>query len=252
MLSGLLVLGISLGFVHWKKKEMNKEYERFSRFIERSTFENIPFQQREEMGYTIYYYQEDKFSLEIWKKETGFILYVNDDEIKKPVFRIEKREQDLKIFHPTIFYYRTLFEKKRKLFQAFVHRYVGDEFQNVQAENTEEKSVLPEPTLQKLPSTVQEKVAEIQTQYKEILTKKDELDIESYTLIETLVFHDLKRIIASYQELSEENQEKYEHDVLDGMNDIQTHLLKIQQKFENNQLFELKKSLRVIKERGDE
>jgi len=246
------VLGVSLGFVHWKKREVNKEYERFSRFIERSTFENIPFQQREEMGYTIYYYQEDKFSLEIWKKESGFILYVNDDEIKRPVFRIEKREEGLKIFHPTIFYYRTLFEKKKKLFQAFVHRYVGDEFQSVQAEEKEEKPLLTEPTLQTLPLSVQEKITNIQTQYKEILTKKDELDIESYTLIETLVFHDLKRIIASYQELSEENQEKYEKDVLEGMNDIQIHLSKIQKKFENTQVFELKKSLRVVKERGDE
>lgn len=252
MIEGLVAIAAAGAYGIYKRGQVKKEFEKFSQFIERVTFQNIPFQRRNEMGYDIYFYQEEKFSLEIWKKDDGFILYVNDDEIKQPVFRIEKKEEDVKVYHPTISYYRSCFEQKKRMFQAFIHRYIADDFESVPVETEEVKEAVEKDQLHNLPEQVQEKIQEIQMQYKKILSKKDDLDIESYTLIETLVFHDLKRIVTSFQELTEESQQKYEHDVIEGMDDILTHLKKIEEKFENDQVRELKKSLRVLKKRGED
>lgn len=251
MIEGILALGVFGLYGAYKLRSVSKEHERFRVFIEKVTFQNIPFQKRKEMGYDVYFYQEDKFSLEIWKKPDGFIMYVNDDEIKKPIFRIQKNENGVQVVHPTIFYYRTLFEKKRKLFQAFVHRYIGDDFLQMPVEESKQEAVTIYKEDDKLPAVVSEKVKEIQVQYDALMEKQEELDIEAYTLMETLVTHDLKQILHAYRELTPESQAQFEADVLEGLGDIQNHLHNIEKRLENVQVRELKKKLRVVKERGD-
>ena len=251
MITGILAMGAFGLYGAYKWRNFTKEHERFRVFIEKVTFQNIPFQKRKEMGYDIYFYQEDKFSLEIWKKPDGFIMYVNDDEIKKPIFRIQKNANGVQVVHPTIFYYRTLFEKKRKLFQAFVHRYIGDDFLQVEEAVKKQEAISLHKEEDNLPPVIAEKVKEIETQYQTLMEKQEELDIESYTLIETLVTHDLKQILSAFRELTPESQAQFETDVLEGLTDIQNHLNNIEKRLENVQIHELKKKLRVLKERGE-
>lgn len=237
-----------------RKRRMRREFERFSSFIEKVTFESIPFQQRQEagLGYDVYFYQEDKFSLEIWKKEDSFIMYVNDDEINKPIFKILKNEDGVDVFHPTVFYYRHVMETKKKLFQSFIHRYIGKTFETVEEAHQEKELAKGElANLEGLPEEICTKIQAIKGQYDAIMEKQDDLDIQDYTLIETLVFNDLQNILATYKELSPENQEELQGEVIEGMEDISRHLGRIEKRFENEQVFELKKNLRVLKQRGE-
>lgn len=253
ILAGVVALGAFGGYAAYKKIQLTREFNRFTSFIEKITFQSVPFQKREEMGYDIYFFQEEKFSVEIWKKEDSLYMYVNDDELKKPIFRIEKKKEGVQVYHPTIFYYRTVFEKKKKLIQSFVHRYVANDFLSVP---NEEKHTIPMEesveNIEEMPKEIQEKIKEIKEQYEKLMAKKDELTIEAYTLIETLIFNDLKRMVSSYKELSPESQNKYENDVLEGLNDIHEHLKHIEDRFEQDNIRELQKTLRVLKERRDE
>lgn len=251
MIEGIVALGAFGAFAIYKMNGKKREKKRFTDFIERATFENILFVKKEELGYQVSYFKEDKYSIEMWEKDGHFRLFVKDDEIKKPIFIIEKNEQGLTIQHPTIFYYRTAFEEKRGLFQAFIHRYVKGDFEVVTTEQMTAEQVVPKETVITLPSDVQEKVIEIQTIYGRIMEKKEDLDIESYTLLETLIFHDLKQIIGAYGSLSKTNQEAHKGDVLEGLEDILVHLRTVEEKRANEQVRELKKSLRIVKKRGD-